>query len=95
MKKKVQKVRKKSLGIKSKKNNNNINNIKKVSNIINNMNEFDLIYNKNIVSMKNIKQNLHLENKDKKEEYKKLLYCFNNNNNLNNEIWRRKRLSSY
>ncbi len=89
------KSEKKKLRNKSKKNNNNINNIKKVSNIINNMNEFDLIYNKNIVSMKNIKQNLNLENKDKKEEYKKLLYCFNNNNNLNNEIWRRKRLSSY
>ncbi len=79
------KSEKKKLRNKSKKKNNNINNIKKVSNIINNMNEFDLIYNKNIVSMKNIKQNLNLENKDKKEEYKKLLYCFNNNNNLNNE----------
>ena len=84
---------------KSKKNknaNNNytMNNIKKVSNAINNMNEFDLIYNKNIISMKNIKQNIHLENKDKRGEYKNIVNSFNNNY-LNNEIWKRKRLSSY
>ena len=41
--------------------NTNCNNIQRFSNLLNNMNEFDIIYNKNIISSKNIKQKLFLQ----------------------------------
>jgi casein kinase 1 len=74
--------------------NTNYNNIKKFSNIINNMNEFDLIYNKNIISTKEIKQKISL---DKNNNNQNKLNNITNaiDNYVNNEVCKRKRLSSY
>ena len=84
---------------KNKKNNNNINhnenNIQRFSNFLNNMNDFEIIYNKNITSTKNIKQKIVLQpNKINQNNQ------FNNINNaidnyVNNEIIKKRRRSSY
>ena len=81
-----------------KKSNNNVNikcnnNIKRFDDIMNNMNEFDLIYNKNIISTKNIKQQRFID-KFNKPECKNII-ATSIDNYVNNDIYKRKRLSSY
>ena len=81
-----------------KKSNNNVNikcnnNIKRFDNIMNNMNEFDLIYNKNIISTKNIKQQRFID-KFNKPECKNII-ATSIDNYVNNDMYKRKRLSSY
>ena len=73
--------------------NNYTNNLRRISDMMNNMNEFDLIYNKNMISSKNIKQKM-LMDKFGKPEYKNIIMN-SNDNYINEEIWKRKRLSSY
>ena len=73
--------------------NTNYNNIKKFSNIINNMNEFDLIYNKNIISTKEIKQKISLDKNDNQNKLNNITNAIDNY--VNNEVCKRKRLSSY
>ena len=81
-----------------KKSNNNVNikcnnNIKRFDDIMNNMNEFDLIYNKNIISTKNIKQQRFID-KFNKPECKNII-ATSIDNYVNNDMYKRKRLSSY
>ena len=81
-----------------KKSNNNVNikcnnNIKRFDDIMNNMNEFDLIYNKNIISTKNIKQQRFID-KFNKPECKNII-ANSIDNYVNNDMYKRKRLSSY
>ena len=81
-----------------KKSNNNVNikcnnNIKRFDDIMNNMNEFDLIYNKNIISTKNIKQQRFID-KFNKPECKNIIAA-SIDNYVNNNMYKRKRLSSY
>ena len=73
--------------------NNYTNNLRRISDMMNNMNEFDLIYNKNMISSKNIKQKMLID-KFGKPEYKNIIMN-SNDNYINEEIWKRKRLSSY
>ena len=73
--------------------NTNYNNIKKFSNIINNMNEFDLIYNKNIISTKEIKQKISLDKNNNQNKLNNITNAIDNY--VNNEVCKRKRLSSY
>ena len=73
--------------------NNNGNNIKLFSNYLNNMNEFDIIYNKNIISSKNIKQNITIGQNIHKNKLNNITNSIDNY--INNEICRKKRLSSY
>ena len=73
--------------------NNYTNNLRRISDMMNNMNEFDLIYNKNMISSKNDKQKM-LMDKFGKPEYKNIIMN-SNDNYINEEIWKRKRLSSY
>ena len=72
---------------------NNCNNIRLFSDMMNNMNEFDLIYKKNMISSKNIKQKLYLD-KFKIPNYKNIITT-SIDNYVNNEIYKRKRMSSY
>ena len=74
-------------------NNNNINNLKKFSSIINNMNEFDIIYNKNIISSKNIKQKILLNKNNNQDKLNNITNAIDTY--VNNEMCKRKRLSSY
>ena len=81
-----------------KKSNNNVNikcnnNIKRFDDIMNNMNEFDLIYNKNIISTKNIKQQRFIYKFNKPE--RKNIIATSIDNYVNNDMYKRKRLSSY
>ena len=73
--------------------NNYTNNLRTIADMRNNMNEFDLIYNKNMISSKNIKQKMLID-KFGKPEYKNIIMN-SNDNYINEEIWKRKRLSSY
>lgn len=88
------KSEKNKIRIKLKKNNNNnCNNIKRFSSILNNMNEFDIIYNKNIISSKNIKQNIFIDKNRNQNKLNNITASIDNY--VNNEICKRKRLSSY
>ena len=74
-------------------NNKCTNNIKRFDNIMNNMNEFELIYNKNIISTKNIKQQRLLNKINLPEN--KINFATSIDNYINNDMYKRKRLSSY
>ena len=84
---------------KNKKNNNNINhnenNIQRFSNFLNNMNDFEIIYNKNITSTKNIKQKIVLQpNKiNQNNQFNNITNAIDNY--VNNEIIKKRRRSSY
>ena len=69
------------------------NNIKRLDDIMNNMNEFELIYNKNIISSKNIKQQRFINKCNLPEN--KNSFATSIDNYINNDIYKRKRLSSY
>ena len=74
--------------------NNNGNNVQKFSSFLNNMNDFDIIFNKNIISTKNIKQKIILEqNFNNQNRLKKITNAINSY--VNNEIFKKKRNSSY
>ena len=60
---------------------------------MNNMNEFDLIYNKNIISTKNIKQQRFINKINQPEN--KNSFTTSIDNYINNGMYKRKRLSSY
>ena len=74
-------------------NNKYNNNIKRLDDIMNNMNEFELIYNKNIISSKNIKQQRFINKCNLPEN--KNSFATSIDNYINNDIYKRKRLSSY
>ena len=57
------------------------------------MNEFDIIYNKNIISSKNIKQKLFLQKNNNQNKLNNITNAIDGY--LNNDILKRKRLSSY
>ena len=83
---------------KNKKNNNvnhNENNIQRFSNFLNNMNDFEIIYNKNITSTKNIKQKIVLQpNKiNQNNQFNNITNAIDNY--VNNEIIKKRRRSSY
>ena len=83
---------------KNKKNNNvnhNENNIQRFSNFVNNMNDFEIIYNKNITSTKNIKQKIVLQpNKiNQNNQFNNITNAIDNY--VNNEIIKKRRRSSY
>ena len=91
------KSEKKKIRTKLKKDNskakNDCNNIRMFSDMMNNMNEFDLIYNKNMISSKNIKQKMFLD-KFKKPNCKNIITT-SIDNYVNDELYKRKRMSSY
>ena len=83
---------------KNKKNNNvnhNENNIQRFSDFLNNMNDFEIIYNKNITSTKNIKQKIVLQpNKiNQNNQFNNITNAIDNY--VNNEIIKKRRRSSY
>ena len=83
---------------KNKKNNNvnhNENNIQRFSNFLNNMNDFEIIYNKNVTSTKNIKQKIVLQpNKiNQNNQFNNITNAIDNY--VNNEIIKKRRRSSY
>ena len=91
------KSEKKKMRTKLKKDNsktkNNCNNIRMFSDMMNNMNEFDLIYKKNMISSKNIKQKMFLD-KFKNPNCKNIITT-SIDNYVNDELYKRKRMSSY